>query len=185
MNAVRLLPLALGLAVALAVGVMLAVGSFFPEAHVVAREIALDAAPESVWELVADRGRYPDWVPGLEEVRRLDDADGRELWLQRGRGGELTVAIEGVEQGRAFVTRVVGDDVSFGGTWSCEVAGHGVGSRLSVTERGVIPGRLARFWAHVVFGPEHAVDAWLLAVARALGEDARPGPAGGLAGGEA
>jgi Polyketide cyclase / dehydrase and lipid transport len=40
------------------------------------QQIFIDAAPETIWELVGDPNRHPDWWPGIVEVECADLREG-------------------------------------------------------------------------------------------------------------
>jgi uncharacterized protein YndB with AHSA1/START domain len=81
----------------------------------VAAESVISAAPEAVWELVADATRYPQWGPwsaaGYRGTAR--HALGAVYWLRsasRAYGRYVTTVerVEEIDQGRRIVYTVVG-----------------------------------------------------------------------------
>ncbi len=109
----------------------------------------IDAAPSAVWQVLSDVGRWPDWLPTVDEVERLDDGPLRVGSRARLRQPKLPPA-------EWHVTHVV-DGTSF--TWEAdgpgmrtigrhEVVPDGTGSRvtLSIEQTGPMGAVAALVW---------------------------------------
>jgi uncharacterized protein YndB with AHSA1/START domain len=117
--------------------------------HVEAEGVAR-AAPEAVWELVSDVGRYPQWGPWRASGYRSPgdqaaDGTGAVRWLRYGR----TTTVEQVlaaEKGRRLVYTVVkGIPVrNYRAEVTLTPAGTGTHIRWSATWDRTLPGRIVR-----------------------------------------
>jgi uncharacterized protein YndB with AHSA1/START domain len=168
----------LGAAVLLA-ALAVVVGALLPERHR-ARSRARYATvpPERAWALLSDLEGWPRWHHDTTEVRRLPDRDGRPVYLQVGRHGEIPTIVDSSEPPRRLITRIPEDaGLGFHGTWRYEVVPDGGGCRVEITEEGVVENPLFRFVSRL--SSRHAtMNATLRALGEALGETARPEPFG-------
>ncbi len=95
----------------------------------VEESIEIDASPESVFALVSDLNRYPDFIPGVSEVKRIDDV--KSQWKAEAFGVPLHWSSE-------FITWVVNEEISWksvdgvknDGAWRIE-PGDGGGCKLT------------------------------------------------------
>ena len=151
-------------AIALLVAFTALVGSRLPKSHRVSREQAFAASPDALWAVITDVESFPSWRSDVSKVRRLPDRDGRPVWIEEGRSGQMTLAVERWEPPRILVGRIADPDLPFGGTWTYEIAPMAEGSRLKITEDGEIYNPLFRFMARFIFGYEGTIGSYLSAL---------------------
>jgi uncharacterized protein YndB with AHSA1/START domain len=135
-------------------GLAALIGSRLPQSHSATRQGRFNVPPESVWSAITEVDAFPSWRTDVKKVQRLPDRDGQRLWVEEGRSGKVTLAVERAEAPRLLVVRIADPDLPFGGTWTYEIARAGAGSTLTITERGEIYNPLFRFMARFVFGYE-------------------------------
>lgn len=158
---IDVLLVAVGALAAVLIGVVV-VGALLPTAHTVTRSVALRQPPDVVWKTITDIDGYPSWRPGLRSVKRLPDGrwqeyDGRQLITF-----EMVEAVEPT----LLVTRIVDDNLPFGGTWTYAVAPiPDGGSTVTVTEDGEVYNPIFRFLSRFVLGHAATVDKYLKALA--------------------
>jgi hypothetical protein len=104
-------------------------------------------------------------------VRRIEPLDGRPAFVEEGEHGALTFAVEVDEPPRRRVVRIADRDLPYGGTWTFVLAPEGAGTVVMVTEDGFVGPVLMRPIARFVLGHHATMEAWLLDLGRALGED--------------
>jgi hypothetical protein len=163
--------IAVGLGIAL-VALVALVGLLLPRDHVATRAVRLKPAPPAVWEVLADHAAEPSWRKDLVRVERLPDRDGRPVWQEVSRRGDtLALLTEEWVPPRRLVRRIVGEGLPFGGTWTIELAPEGLGSVVTVTERGEVYNPVFRFVSRFVMGHTATIDGYLKALGRRFGED--------------
>ena len=67
--------------------------------------IRIDASPETVWDIVADVERWPEWTESMETVTRVDDGplrDGSSARVKQPRLPAVVWHVTEVEPGRSF-----------------------------------------------------------------------------------
>ncbi|HXF96890.1 MAG TPA: SRPBCC family protein [Gemmatimonadales bacterium] len=161
-----------GIAVLLAVP--LVVGSFLPRDHVARMTISLAAPPERVWALVSDFAGAPRWRSDLQRVELQPGPGGAQRFVETTRQGTVTFEVVSQEPPRRQVVRVVDEGQPFGGTWTWEIQPEGSGARLTITEAGFVKNPIFRVMSRLFFPPTAALDRYLRALARELGENAEP-----------
>jgi uncharacterized protein YndB with AHSA1/START domain len=152
------------------------VGLALPRDHVAARSARFAAPPDQVWALVGDLASYARWAPQVTDVQRLSDQNGHPVYALGGKWA-MPLEVEDREAPRRLVVRIVDAKLLFGGTWTWEIAPEGAGSRVTVTERGVIKPPPLRALARFVFGYTSNLDAYLEALGRHLNENVTPSAA--------
>lgn len=149
MRAVLALKLIL-LAVVVLVGLVFLVGALLPAEHVATVSVLVPEPLDTVWTRVTTPTDYREWRKGLE---RVDVAPGAPLrWTEVSRFGEVPFVVEEMQPRARFVTRIADEKLPFGGTWTWELAEEGGGTRVTLTERGVVRPPLFRFLSRFVFG---------------------------------
>lgn len=162
---------------ALVVSMVLAVvvgGLVTPRRHTAARSIVLNAAPERVWSLIRDVTNYPDWRESIRDVRALGNSDAQAAWTEVGLQKSVSYVAEADEPPRRFVARIVDEDLGYLEEWEYVVTATGLGSRLTITERGEVGNLAFRFFQTHLFGHTRSIDAYLRDVASAVGERSQP-----------
>ena len=71
--------------------------------------------------------------------------------------------------------RIADDTLPFGGTWTYELAPEGAGTRLTITEDGVVRNVVFRFLSRWVFSHTATLEKYLRALGRKFGEEVRTG----------
>jgi hypothetical protein len=149
------------------------IGMTLSREHHVTRRIRLRASREDVWARVSDLERQPEWRPGVQRIERLDDRDGHEVWLERGRDDMELETVERAPPGR-LVRRLVPSGQPYSGQWTVALAEHEGGTEVAITEDGEVPHPLVRFFARVFFGSAGTLEGYLRDLARSFGEQAEP-----------
>jgi uncharacterized protein YndB with AHSA1/START domain len=150
------------------VAIVALIGSRLPQSHRASVEQTLTAAPETVWQTITDVDAFPSWREGLKRVQRLPDRDGRPVWVEEGRSGKMTLAVERLEAPRLLVGRIADPGLPFGGTWTYEIAPTSGGSRLRITEDGEIYNPIFRFMARFIFGYEGTIQSYMTSLQKRL-----------------
>ena len=70
------------------------VGSRLPKGHRASREGAFAASPAALWAVITDVEAFSAWRTDVKKVQRLPDREGRAAWIEEGRSGKMTLAVE-------------------------------------------------------------------------------------------
>jgi len=124
--------------------------------------------PEVIWSAMTDVAAFPSWRAGVTRVERLPDRNGYPVWMEEGRSGKMTMAVERMEPPRVLVARIADPKLPFGGTWTYEITPDAGGSRLTITENGEIYNPLFRFMARFIFGYEGTIQSYLSSLEKRL-----------------
>jgi uncharacterized protein YndB with AHSA1/START domain len=154
-------------------------GLFIPRDHVAALQIDLKAPPERVWSVISDIGKTPEWRTGVSRVEMQPQPDGKIRFTESSSQGDIQFEVLRQDAPVRQVVRVVDDEQPFGGIWTWDLGSRGdAGTRLTITEAGFIKSPLFRTMGIFFFSPTETIDTYLRDLARRLGEDAAPAPAG-------
>ncbi len=159
----------MGTVVALVVAVLVG-GLVTPRAHTATRMVTLSASTYAVWAVVRDVSRYATWRTHVRESVIVDTEQPQLRWRETTARGSMTFGVVRDEPPVVFSARILDEDVPFSGEWTWQLAPRASGTQLSITERGTIDNVLFRFLAAHVFGYHRALDDFLEAVAKQLGE---------------
>jgi hypothetical protein len=162
------------LAVAAALAVALVAGNRLPPTHTIRLRARYAAAPDKVWDTITNMVVAPNWRSKMRQVERLPDRENKQVWVEVSRRWRLPLEFEVVEPGRCLVTRIVSEDLPFGGTWTYELVPEGSGTLLTVTEQGEIHSQTLRFSARYIFGYQATAARYLRDLGKKLGEKVRP-----------
>lgn len=145
----------------LAVGVVFVIGWTLPEAHEATVEREYAAAPERVFQEIANPAEYPRWRSGVQKVDMLPLTDDR---LQRFReyalGDEVTYVIEESTPGSRFVTTIDDKDLPYGGSWIFELSQTAKGTMLRITEDGEVYNPFFRFVSKYIMGHTRGLETY-------------------------
>jgi len=156
--------LVIGLTIAAIVALAALIGSQLPRSHHASREQTLAALPEAIWTAITDIESFPSWRNDIKNAHRLPDRDGRPAWVEEGRSGRMTFAVERIEAPRLLVVRIADPDLPFGGTWTYEITPAADRTRLRIVEDGEIYNPLFRFMARFIFGYEGTIATYMAAL---------------------
>lgn len=112
-------------------------GRLRPASHVASVTVRLAAPPESVYAVITDFGRVPEWFDQVAKAERLEDRDGRPAWRESYGGFEATSVVTEQVPGRRVVREILPSG-PFHGSWTWELEPEGTGTRLVITERGTV-----------------------------------------------
>lgn len=159
--------LAVVAALLLLIAIVVGVGLSLPAEHVVTRSAVLPHHPQAVWAAIRDFGRAAEWQPDVQEMERVH-GESSETWRMRGSFGEVPIRVEDEVVGSELVTRIADEDLPFGGTWFYQLEPVENGTRLTITERGVVRNPAYRFLSRYVLGHEATVEGYLDALEERL-----------------
>lgn len=141
-------------------------GLILPEAHLVRVSREFKVPPMQVFERITDFAGHPRWRKGVKAVH-ADGAAGRVVEVNS--MGELPYLVVRREAPRVLETRIDGGrELGFGGTWLFEIEELGMGSRLTITERGEVYSPLFRVMGKLFFPVDQTAMTYLEDLARSF-----------------
>ena len=152
---------------ALAVGV----GYALPEKHVATGVAIIPAPPDSVWKTITEVSAYPQWRPDVKKVEIVRAAEGRVAWREESGGDLIPMEIVESTPPSRLVVRIASDSLPFGGAWTYELAPSGSGTRVQITENGIVYNPLFRFVSRYLMGHTKTIDDYLHALGKRHGAD--------------
>jgi hypothetical protein len=161
-----------GVLVLLAVGVVV-IGAVLPKRHVVVRSAIFKARPEKLFALIAGN---QDWRPDVKSCELIAGDGGKQFQRETSKRGE-TILYE-LKESRpplAIQRRIATANLPYGGTWSFELEPANGETRMRITEDGEVYNPVFRFVSKFVLGETATQDAYLKAMAKAVGEDVQIG----------
>lgn len=158
-------------ALLLVVAGILVVGWNAPAEHHAIGRTTVAASPERVWEILTDVGAAPDWRTGLDRVEVIS-GDGEPLvYREHGDFGAMLLGVDEAAPPKRLVTRILDEDLGFGGTWTYELRPVTAGTEVQIREDGVIDSLLFRGMTRLFFGYTATLEAYLHDLARVAGGD--------------
>jgi Polyketide cyclase / dehydrase and lipid transport len=152
-----------------------AIGARLPKTHIAASRIRLKASPDEVWRVITDYASHPKWRPGLHRVELGPLIDGQPSWYEMcARNLKVHFRVVESDPPRRLVTKLADDRLPVMGSWIYDLRPDGAGTELIITEQDRIFSPFMRFFTKFVFAYYGIIDVFLIALARAFGEDARP-----------
>jgi len=166
-----LVPVVLIVVVAL---IVTGVGYTLPQSHLAIRTAVIPAPPDSVWKAITDVAAYPSWRTDVKQVEVVASANGRTAWREG--TGRDAVPMEVVESQppTRLVVRIASDSLPFGGAWTYRLSPEGTGTRLTISEAGVVYNPLFRFVSRYVMGHTKTIDDYLRALGKKFGAAVEP-----------
>lgn len=153
------------------------IGLFLPKGHVATSRATYSQAPETIWAVVVEFERWPEWNASVQKMERGPDRDGKPVWLSIGKWGQMPSVIEVFEPPRRLVTRIPEDaGIGFSGSWIYEIAPAGGGATLTITERGEVSNPLFRFMGLFFFDAHSTMHGFMRALGGKFGEKVEPAP---------
>jgi hypothetical protein len=154
----------------LLVGTLFLIGLLLPREHRATCRARFRAAPQALFDRLADVESYPRWRSDVRSAKRIALPDGGAGFVEETGEGPRTYAVDANEPPLRRVTRVADEDLFYGGTWTFTLVPDGSGTALSITEDGFVKPALFRTLARFVFGHHTTMARYLDDLARGLGE---------------
>ena len=170
------------IAILLALGAMVAIvallGARLPVGHVASRSVVIGAPTDVVFKTMTDFGAGPNWRSGLKSVTvTMDSATGRQRVAEVSKFGTMTMEVEQLVPPTRFVTRIVDEDLPYGGAWAWALEPQGNSTRVTITEHGEVYNPIFRFIAKYIMGHNGTMDTYLTDLGRKFGTDVTPSDA--------
>ena len=161
----------LGIFVAL-IGLVFLTGSLLAKQHTATRAARFHQSPETIWGVITDYSRFPEWRKRVTRVEPLPAVNGKPSWREFDKYNSA-VPYEIVEwtPPRRCSTRIADPNLPFAGTWTFELTPQADGSTtLRITENGEIHNVFFRFVARFFIGYTATMEDYLKALGRKFNE---------------
>jgi hypothetical protein len=152
----------------------LILGSRLPREHVAAVRARYAANPEAIWAVIAEPAQAASWRKDVKRVDILSPIEGKAAWREESGMGKVTYVLAESERPKRMATRIVNDDLPYGGEWDFVLEPAGPGTDLTITERGFVKPALFRFLSHYIFGYTSTLEKYERALGARLGESVTP-----------
>jgi len=149
------------------------IGWLLPREHVATRMGRYRQKPEAIWEAITNVEAMPGWREGLKSVQKLPERNGLPTHVEVTTSGTIPMETVEMDAPRKLVSRIAGEQLPFGGTWTFEIEPTEEGATLRITERGWISNPFFRFMSKFVFGQTSTMNAYLRSLAKKFGEEPR------------
>ena len=156
------------------VAVVMVMGSRLPEEHAATAVAEIPAAPQRVWDVIADVGAQPKWRTGLKAVEMLPPGAGGPCWNEVQTGQVMALCVDASDPpadgkaGRRMV-RIADPKLPFGGTWTYVLEPVGAAAtRVTIREDGIARPAMWRFVSHYVMGEDAQVKQYLKDLGKAV-----------------
>lgn len=147
------------------------VGWLTPLQHRAAGRVTVAAPPERVWEILTDVTAAPRWRSGLQRVEVLSAPGEALVFREYGDAGEMSLEVIAATPPAQLVTRILDEDLGFGGTWTFELRAAPGGTVVEIREDGTIDSLLFRGMTRLFFSHTATIEAYLRDLAAHLGDD--------------
>jgi len=164
--------IAIALAIGALVGVVAIVGGRLPVGHVATRSVVINAPTEVVFGTITDFAAAPTWRPDLKSMSVVaDPATGRWRVTEESSNGAMTMDVEQMVPPSRLVTRIVGDDLPWGGAWAYALEPEGNTTRVTITEYGEVYNPIFRFMSRYIMGHTGTLETYLTNLGKKFGAD--------------
>lgn len=149
-----------------ALGGVFFAGHRLPVEHQAQVSILIEKSPDEVWRVLADLGAYPSW---RTDVTAMVVAPDGLHFVEEGNNGKMPFVIVENHAPSRRVTRIDDESLPFGGTWTYTLTSEKKGTRVQVTENGVVRNIVFRFVSYYVMGHEKSMKVFLSSLSVHLG----------------
>lgn len=148
-----------GLAIILLLfGAVYVIGLMMDVSHIATVQRKIPLSQGHTWTLITNFKDYPSWRSDVRSVVVEDDNHWTEI---NSYDDEVKYQLEIVEAGKAVQTRIMNDDLPYGGYWTIQLARDGNGTSVTITEHGEVYNPFFRFMSKFVFGHEATMNEYL------------------------
>ena len=170
----KLVVITLGVVVGLVV-LIVGIGALLPRDHVATVSARIGASPAAVWAAITQPDKFPTWRSDLTRVEMLPPTAAGPSWREHGKQGALTMAIESTDPPRRMITRILDQNLPYGGQWEYDIVSDGAdASRVTITEHGWVSNPIFRFVSRFIMGHTATMDGYLRALGKHFGTEATP-----------
>jgi uncharacterized protein YndB with AHSA1/START domain len=149
--------------------IVVLVGWSLPVQHRATGEATLPASPQSVYQLITDVDRFPQWRSSVKSTERLPDSAGKKRFREVGSDGTILYEVDSAVPDQRLVTRIADRSLPFGGSWTFELIPRGDSTTIRITEDGEVYNPIFRFVSRFVFGHTATIEKYLADVRTAVG----------------
>lgn len=147
----------LGIVAAFALTVII-IGLLLPVKHIASASKIYNATPEKIWVLIITIAEYPSWRRELKGVEILDKKSWKEI---DNYGKTITYKIIESKRNEKLITRIVTQDLPFGGSWTFQLKALPAGTQLKITENGEVYNPFFRFISRFFMGHDYTIKRYL------------------------
>ncbi|PJZ26730.1 hypothetical protein CH352_04075 [Leptospira hartskeerlii] len=141
-------------------------GYLLPKDHVASVEKDFSSSPESIYKIVRNVREYKDWRSGLKSVNVESDT----IWTESdSHGNNIRFGIIEERSPNYLRTKILSEDLPFGGGWEFEISQNGPNTKLKITEKGFVTNPLFRVLSKFVFGHDATMRTYLEDLSKKLG----------------
>jgi uncharacterized protein YndB with AHSA1/START domain len=151
--------------------IVLLVGWSLPVKHSATGEATLKASPQSLYQLITDVDRFPEWRSSVKRIERVPDSAGKTRFREVGGDGTILYEVESAVPNQRLVTRIADPSLPFGGSWTHQLIPRGDSTTLRITEDGEVYNPIFRFVSRFVFGHTATIEKYLADVRSAAGRN--------------
>jgi uncharacterized protein YndB with AHSA1/START domain len=151
--------------------IVLLVGWSLPVKHTATGEATFKSSPESLYQVITDVDRFPQWRSSVKSAERLPDGAGKKRFREVGSDGTILYEVDSAVPGQRLVTKIADRSLPFGGSWTFELIPRGDSTTLRITEDGEVYNPIFRFASRFVFGHTATIDKYLADVRKVTGNN--------------
>jgi uncharacterized protein YndB with AHSA1/START domain len=151
--------------------IVLLVGWSLPVKHTATGEATFKSSPDSLYQVITDVDRFPQWRSSVKSAERLPDGAGKKRFREVGSDGTILYEVDSAVPGQRLVTKIADRSLPFGGSWTFELIPRGDSTTLRITEDGEVYNPIFRFASRFVFGHTATIDKYLADVRKVTGNN--------------
>jgi uncharacterized protein YndB with AHSA1/START domain len=151
--------------------IVLLVGWSLPVKHTATGEATFKSSPDSLYQVITDVDRFPQWRSSVKSAERLPDGAGKKRFREVGSDGTILYEVDSAVPGQRLVTKIADRSLPFGGSWTFELIPRGDSTTLRITEDGEVYNPIFRFVSRFVFGHTATIDKYLADVRKVTGNN--------------
>jgi uncharacterized protein YndB with AHSA1/START domain len=151
--------------------IVLLVGWSLPVKHTATGEATFKSSPESLYQLITDVDRFPQWRSSVKSAERLPDSAGKKRFREVGSDGTILYEVDSAVPAQRLVTRIADKSLPFGGIWTHELIPRGDSTTLRITENGEVYNPIFRFVSRFIFGHTATIEKYLADMRKVAGNN--------------
>jgi len=154
--------------------IVLIIGWSLPVKHHATSEATFKASPQSLYQLITEFDRFPEWRSSVERIELLPDSAGKKRFREVGSDGSIVYEVEYAVPDSRLATRIADRSLPFGGGWTYELIPRGDSTTLRITEDGEVYNPLYRFVSRFMIGYTSTMEKYLSDVRRRVETPGNP-----------